>query len=455
MRAVVPWRVRFPTMANHTATHLLHKALQEVLGDHVRQAGSAVRPDKLRFDFTHGQALSPEERDRVEEIVNERIFENLPVHAFETPIDEAKRLGAMALFGEKYGDVVRVVEIGSGDEAFSRELCGGTHVRTTAEIGPFAILSEGSVGSGVRRIEAVTSGEAFALLRARAHEAEELRSALAQARKETKARPDSGPEVIEERRNRAGEVEVIVVEARDAGADDLLAMSDRLMQANAPAAVVLGAPRQRPRPPGREPRPLAPRARARRSGGRPPGGGARRRRRRRAPDDGPRGRQGPGEAGRGARRRRACAAGGARVSKSPAREGPGARLRPRAHRRGRLGPDGNVARPLGVVERAAAEAGLARVAELARAEEQADRIVVGLPLTLRGERGRAGGRDRALRRGLRGETLPDVEIETFDERFTTRLAQASAGAGARGEEDALAAAHLLTSYLEWLSASRT
>jgi alanyl-tRNA synthetase len=207
----------------------------------LRQAGSAVRPDKLRFDFTHDHPLSPEERERVEELVNERIFENLPVHAFETPIDEARRLGAMALFGEKYGEIVRVIEIGSGDDAFSRELCGGTHVRWTAEIGPFAILSEGSVGSGVRRIEAVTSGEAFALLRSRAHEADELRGALARAKKETKAKPESGPEVVEERRNRAGEVEVIVVEARDAGAEDLLAMSDRLMQAHAPAAVVLGA----------------------------------------------------------------------------------------------------------------------------------------------------------------------------------------------------------------------
>jgi alanyl-tRNA synthetase len=241
VRAVVPWRARFPTMANHTATHLLHKALQDVLGDHVRQAGSAVRPDKLRFDFTHGHALTPEERERVEELVNARIFENLPVHAFETPLDEAKRLGAMALFGEKYGDVVRVVEIGSGDEAFSRELCGGTHVRSTAEVGVFSILSEGSVGSGVRRIEAVTSGEAFALLRARAHEAEALRAELAQARKGSKPASTAGPEVVEERRNRAGDVEVIVIEAREADADALLALSDRLMQAHAPAAVVLGA----------------------------------------------------------------------------------------------------------------------------------------------------------------------------------------------------------------------
>src|SRR5437588_1053893 len=103
VRAVVPWSVRFPTTANHTATHLLHKALQDVLGDHVRQAGSAVRPDKLRFDFTHPQALTAEERAEVERRVNEKVFENLPVHAFVTPIDEARRLGAMMLFGQTYG----------------------------------------------------------------------------------------------------------------------------------------------------------------------------------------------------------------------------------------------------------------------------------------------------------------------------------------------------------------
>ncbi|MEX0673849.1 MAG: alanine--tRNA ligase, partial [Gaiellaceae bacterium] len=110
VRAVVDWHARFPTMANHTATHLLHWALREVLGDHVVQAGSAVRPDKLRFDFTHTQALAEEERDRVEQLVNERIFENRSVRAFVTPIEEARQLGAMMLFGEKYGDEVRVVE---------------------------------------------------------------------------------------------------------------------------------------------------------------------------------------------------------------------------------------------------------------------------------------------------------------------------------------------------------
>jgi alanyl-tRNA synthetase len=239
VRAVVPWRVRFPTMANHTATHLLHAALRQVLGEHVRQAGSAVRPDKLRFDFTHGQALSSEERERVERIVNEKVFENIPVHAFTTPIDEARKLGATMLFGEKYGDLVRVIEI----DGFSRELCGGTHVRSTAEIGPFAILSEGSVGSGVRRIEAVTSGEAWALLHDRAREVETLRAELEQARREAKrpAAAPAGPEVLNERRASAGGVEVIVVEARVAEADELLDLSDRLKQQHSPAAVVLGA----------------------------------------------------------------------------------------------------------------------------------------------------------------------------------------------------------------------
>ncbi|MBW3593239.1 MAG: alanine--tRNA ligase, partial [Actinobacteria bacterium] len=242
VHAIVPWKVRFPTMANHTATHLLQKALQLVLGEHARQAGSAVRPDKLRFDFTHGGPLTPEERERVESIVNERIFENLPVHAFETPIEEARNLGAMMLFGEKYGEIVRVIEIGSGDDAFSRELCGGTHVRSTAEIGPFVILSEGSVGSGVRRIEAVTAGEAYAFLRSQAEKAGELREELERVRKEAKERPAAtGPGIVNERRNRAGDVEVIVVEATAATADDLLALSDRLMQQHPPAAVVLGA----------------------------------------------------------------------------------------------------------------------------------------------------------------------------------------------------------------------
>src|SRR5262252_9010655 len=182
VRAVVPWAVRYPTMANHTATHLLHKVLQEVLGDHVRQAGSAVRPDKLRFDFTHPSPLTPEEHAEIERRVNEHVFANQPVRIFQTPLSEASKLGAMMLFGEKYGDIVRVVDI----DGWSVELCGGTHVRSTAEIGPFALLSESSVGAGSRRIEAVTAGEAFALLHERAREADALRGELEQARKEAK-----------------------------------------------------------------------------------------------------------------------------------------------------------------------------------------------------------------------------------------------------------------------------
>jgi alanyl-tRNA synthetase len=239
VRAVVPWGVRFPTMANHTATHLLHQALRDTLGDHVRQAGSAVRPDKLRFDFTHEHALEPAERERVEQIVNEKVFQNLPVHVFETPIDEARRLGAMMLFGEKYGDIVRVVEI----PGYSTELCGGTHVRSTAEIGPVVLLSEGSVGSGVRRIEAVTSGEAWALLDARAREANELRSEVEALRKEAKKRP-AAPAVVEppdaEVRVENG-VNVIVQSVDGLGADALLDLSDSFKQRHAPAAVVLGS----------------------------------------------------------------------------------------------------------------------------------------------------------------------------------------------------------------------
>jgi alanyl-tRNA synthetase len=237
VRAVVPWSVRFPTMANHTGTHLLHQALRDVLGEHARQAGSAVRPDKLRFDFTHEHALTADEREEVERRANQKIFENLPVNVFETPIEEARRLGATMLFGEKYGDIVRVVEI----PGYSVELCGGTHVRTTAEIGALVLLSEGSVGAGVRRIEAVTSGEAWALLAARAREADELRSELERARRGKPKPPDEAErvEVAAEVRVEK-DVNVIVQPVAGLDADALLELSDRFKQQHAPAAVVLG-----------------------------------------------------------------------------------------------------------------------------------------------------------------------------------------------------------------------
>ncbi|RDI75048.1 alaS: alanine--tRNA ligase [Gaiella occulta] len=240
VRALVPWSIRFPTMANHTATHLLQEALREVLGEHVKQAGSSVRPDRLRFDFTHAVALTPEEREQVELRVNRAIFENRPLHVFETPIEEARKLGAMMLFGEKYGDIVRVVEI----EGVSRELCGGTHVRTTAEIGAFTITSEGSVGAGARRIEAVTSGEAFALLRARSRELDEVRAELERLRKELKRKQAApraaGPVEIEAAVRTARGVNLIVQAVDGLDGDALLDLSDRFKQRHAPAAVVLG-----------------------------------------------------------------------------------------------------------------------------------------------------------------------------------------------------------------------
>jgi alanyl-tRNA synthetase len=240
VRAVVPWVVRFPTMANHTGTHLLHQSLRDVLGDHVRQAGSAVRADKLRFDFTHEHALSADEREAVERRVNERIFENLPVHIFETPIAEARHLGAMMLFGEKYGDIVRVVEV----PGFSVELCGGTHVSSTAEIGPFVILSEGSVGAGVRRIEAVTSGSAWAVLNERSRELGALRAELETLRKGARSKADAPAirSAVPEPDVRAESgINVIIQPLEGLDADELLELSDRYKQKHSPAAIVLGS----------------------------------------------------------------------------------------------------------------------------------------------------------------------------------------------------------------------
>jgi alanyl-tRNA synthetase len=223
VRAVVAWNVRYPTMANHTATHVLHHVLREVLGDHVKQAGSAVRPDKLRFDFTHPSPLTPDERVEVERRVNERVFANMPVRIFETPLSEARNLGAMMLFGEKYGDVVRVVDI----DGWSVELCGGTHVRSTAEIGPFAVLSESSVGAGSRRIEAVTAGEAFALLHERAREADVLRGELERARKDAK-RPKAAEQTeIVSQDTQDG---VLLVEVKSLKGGPLRDFSDRIRQ---------------------------------------------------------------------------------------------------------------------------------------------------------------------------------------------------------------------------------
>ena len=157
--AKVDMVARKRTMRNHSATHLMHKALREVLGDHVQQKGSQVDPDKTRFDFVHNQPLTDEEIHRVENLVNAEILENVDCLHRVMPIGEAQKLGAMMLFGEKYGDEVRVIDIGS-----SRELCGGTHVKRTGDIGIFTVVAEGGVAAGVRRIEAITGDVALAYM---------------------------------------------------------------------------------------------------------------------------------------------------------------------------------------------------------------------------------------------------------------------------------------------------
>jgi alanyl-tRNA synthetase len=198
VRAHVDRAARHATECNHTATHLLHAALRRRLGTHVRQAGSYVGPDKLRFDFTHSSALSPEELRDVVDQVNAWILEDQPVRALTTTLPEARRLGAMALFGEKYGDVVRMVEVGDG--SFSRELCGGTHVHFTSEIGLFKVLSETSSAANVRRIEAVTGPEAVTLVCR--HDA-----ALAAAGVTLRVPPERVPDAVAELRTRVRELE--------------------------------------------------------------------------------------------------------------------------------------------------------------------------------------------------------------------------------------------------------
>ena len=153
---------RDATRRNHTGTHLLHHALRQVLGEHVKQAGSLVGPDRLRFDFSHYAALTDDEIAEIERIANRETLANAPVRAFETTKDEAMAMGAIAFFGDKYGDIVRVLEAGS-----SIELCGGTHVRATGDIGIIKIVSESSIGSNLRRIEAVTGANIVAPAAAR------------------------------------------------------------------------------------------------------------------------------------------------------------------------------------------------------------------------------------------------------------------------------------------------
>ena len=175
---------RDATRRNHTATHLMHAALREVLGTHVKQAGSVVAPTYLRFDFSHYQPLTQAEREEIERLVNYHILRNEPVQTDEMAIEEAMRSGAMALFGEKYGEKVRVLSIKGVEGIFSKELCGGTHVRATGDIGLFKITSDESIASGVRRIRAITGVDAYERFRESEVLVDELSSGLRTSRTE-------------------------------------------------------------------------------------------------------------------------------------------------------------------------------------------------------------------------------------------------------------------------------
>jgi alanyl-tRNA synthetase len=202
VRAEVDAVRRRETMRHHTATHLLHKALREVLGEHARQAGSLVAPDRLRFDFLHLQPLTPDQLRAVEERVNEKVLEAIPVRVDFVPYEEALRRGAMALFEEKYGDVVRVVSVGD----YSRELCGGTHLRNTSEVGLFRILQETGVASGVRRIEAVAGWAAY---RWACRQAELLQSAAQKLRAPSEEVPARVERLLQQLRDVERQVAVL------------------------------------------------------------------------------------------------------------------------------------------------------------------------------------------------------------------------------------------------------
>jgi alanyl-tRNA synthetase len=257
VEAEVEHATRHATMRNHTATHLLHAALRERLGTHVHQAGSAVRPDKLRFDFTHGAPLADDELREIEDRVNEWIKASRPVRAMNMDRAEAEALGAIALFGEKYGDWVRVIEV----DGVSRELCGGTHVANTAEAGIFAIVSEGSSAANVRRVEALTGPAAIDWFRERSAALEQAGALLGSARdplaaarraaerlaalERLKAEVDARQ--AKEQADRLGDegeeiagVRIVVSQGQGADQGALLDLADRIKTRLGDAAVVLG-----------------------------------------------------------------------------------------------------------------------------------------------------------------------------------------------------------------------
>jgi len=247
VRASVPLPTRLDTTANHTATHLLHKALKDVLGATVQQAGSLVAPDRLRFDYTHHQPLTDEQIERLEDIVNEKIRENVEVTKTVMPIAEAKRTGAVAMFGEKYGENVRIVAAGD----WSREFCGGCHVNRTGDIGIFKIVSDRSLAAGVRRMEAVTGRGALAYFRTREQQAATSEAAslakqkqLEKELKQLKARlatAGSGAASHDELPIDVDGVKLLTRRADDVSGGDLRNLADEMRSKIKSGVVVLGS----------------------------------------------------------------------------------------------------------------------------------------------------------------------------------------------------------------------
>ncbi len=218
VQAEVLSSARRSTQKNHTATHLLHAALRQVLGTHVTQAGSLVEPERLRFDFTHYDKLTTEQIREIEQIVNRKIQENIPLQITFEKFSEAKKKGAMALFGEKYGDVVRTIKI----DDFSFELCGGTHVQATGEIGVFIILYEAGIAAGVRRIEAITGEKAVAYIQNSKHILQQLSDTLNASNDELLPKVE---QLLNEKRQLEKELQKARAARLQAGVDELLAQA--------------------------------------------------------------------------------------------------------------------------------------------------------------------------------------------------------------------------------------
>ena len=222
---------RIAISRNHSATHLLQKALREVLGTHVEQAGSYVSADRLRFDFTHFQAMTAEEIKKVEDIVNEKILEGIDVTTTETSMEEARKMGAMALFGEKYGDVVRVVNMGG----YSVELCGGVHLKNTAQAGSFKIVSEGGVAAGVRRIEALTGEGALKFYQS---QGDELKQVCAITKTTSENMVKHIEDLLKQQKEMAKEIEALKAKMAGSAAEDIIKNAENVNGVNVVCAVI-------------------------------------------------------------------------------------------------------------------------------------------------------------------------------------------------------------------------